>query len=162
MESDPSRRDSPGTPDRAEFLAEVVPMLERMDKALHNGDARPRHEHWSHRDPVTLFGAVTTKTGWNDIGATFEELAARFSNCTSFRYEVLAAEVSGDLGYVVGLEHTTASVGGGPVETYQLRVTTLLRREQGLWKIVHRHGSSPPDASETREQLGRLRAAGFR
>ncbi len=37
--------------------------------------------------------------------------------------EIIAAGVSGDLAYTVGYEHETASMDGGPDETYTLRVT---------------------------------------
>jgi ketosteroid isomerase-like protein len=36
------------------------------------------------------------------------------------------------------------SVDGVPVEPYTLRVTHIYRRENGVWKIVHRHGDAPP------------------
>ncbi len=96
---------------------------------------------------MTLFGAAVTKTGWAEIGPTFHWLASNFSNCESFQYEVVAAGVSGDLAYIVGIEHTTASVGGAPPDTYSLRVTTVLRREDGEWKVVHRHGDPVPDSA---------------
>ena len=54
------------------------------------------------------------------------------------------AEVAGDMAYTVGIEHTTATV-KGEVKTYTLRVTNIYRREAGEWKVVHRHGSAPPD-----------------
>ncbi|HLE96792.1 MAG TPA: nuclear transport factor 2 family protein [Candidatus Thermoplasmatota archaeon] len=159
MKTEPSAGRSVSEGNVDAFLAEVIPMLERMDRELHDGNAGPRHEHWSHRDPVTLFGAVMTKRGWKEIGPAFDALATRFSDCASFQYEVVAASVSGDLGYIAGLEHTTASVGGGPVETYHLRVTTILRRENGAWKVVHRHGDTPPETPETRDSLDRLTPA---
>lgn len=59
----------------------------------------------------------------------FKWVASRFSNSQSFEYEVIAAGASGDLGYLVGIEHTTASVGDAPPEVYELRVTTIFRRE---------------------------------
>jgi ketosteroid isomerase-like protein len=65
-------------------------------------------------------------------------------------FDLLAAGVSNDLGYLVGIEHTTASVGGAPHAAYALRVTTIFRREDGVWKIVHRH-ADPYD--ETGEQI---------
>jgi ketosteroid isomerase-like protein len=128
------------------FLDAIVPSMEAADTALHNGDASARAALWSHDDPVTLFGAAVTTTGWEKVGATFDWLASRFSNCTAFAYEVLAAGVSGDLAYIVGVEHTTASIGDDPPAAYALRVTTILRREAGEWRIVHRHGD-PFDAS---------------
>jgi ketosteroid isomerase-like protein len=122
------------------FLESMLPRLEAADTALHNGDASARVALWSHDDPVTLFGAAVTTSGWDSIGVTFDWLASRFSNCTAFAYEVLAAGVSGDLAYIVGVEHTTASIGTDPPAAYALRVTTILRREAGEWRVVHRHG----------------------
>lgn len=130
---------------RDEFLEATLPGLLEADTAMHNGDSRVRGGMWSHNDPVTLFGAFLTKSGWAEIGPAFEWLASRFSNCESFDYEVIAADASGDLGYIVGIEHTTASVDGAAPEAYSLRVTTIFRRENGEWKVVHRHGDSPPD-----------------
>jgi len=44
----------------------------------------------------------------------------------------------------VGFEHTSASVNGVP-RTYTLRPTQIYRREDDAWKVVHRHGSAPPE-----------------
>jgi ketosteroid isomerase-like protein len=64
------------------------------------------------------------------------------SNFESANYEVIAAGLSGDLAYLVCLEHTTGSFGGSAVAPYSLRVTTIFRREDNEWKIVHRHADS--------------------
>jgi ketosteroid isomerase-like protein len=139
-----------------EFLGSVLPTLHEMDKAFHNGDVGPRMANWSHNDPVTLFGALLMKTGWSEIASAFELLASRFSNGTAYEYEVIGAGASGDLGYIVGYEHTTASVGGAAPEAYDLRVTTIFRRENGQWKIVHRHADPMPASDAARRQLTRL------
>ena len=139
-----------------DFLASVLPRLRAADTALHNGDAGPRVAMWAHDDPVTVFGAALSATGWAEIGPMFDWLASRFSNCESFDYEVIAADASGDLGYIVGFEHTTASVGGAPPQPYELRVTTIFRRENGEWKVVHRHADPPPGSESARAQLTHL------
>jgi ketosteroid isomerase-like protein len=77
--------------------------------------------------------------------------------CKSWEYEVIAAGASGDLAYIVGIEHTTASVGGAAPELYELRVTTVFRREHGDWKVVHRHADPLPTSASARAQLGRLK-----
>jgi ketosteroid isomerase-like protein len=141
--------------ERDDFLQSVVPRLTEVDTALHNGDAKPRLALWSANDPLTLFGAAVSTTGREEIASVFEWLAGRFSNCASFEYEVMAADARGDLGYIVGIEHTTASVGGAPPAPSSLRVTTILRREEGEWKVVHRHADPIPD-SGAGEQLSRL------
>ena len=136
------------------FLEDVLPRMKSADLDLHNGDAAARTAMWSHNEPVTLFGAAYTVSGWNDIGSVFEKLAARFSDCSSFEIEVVAADAGADLGYVVAIERTTASIGGRPPAAYALRVTTVFRREDGEWKVVHRHGDAYDDsASAVASQL---------
>lgn len=108
-----------------EFLALMLPRLKAADTALHNGDPVPRKALWSTKDPVTLFGAVMTSTGWPKIDAAFDWLASRFSNCESFEIEVISAGASGDLAYIAAYEHTKASIGGDPPSPHSLRVTTI-------------------------------------
>jgi ketosteroid isomerase-like protein len=138
-----------------DFLAAAMPRLTEAETALHNGDAGPRMAMWSRTDPVTLFGAALGGRGWAEIGPIFERLGASFSNCTAHKNEVLAAGASGDLAYTVAFEHTTASVNGAPPQPYMLRVTTVFRREDGDWKIVHRHGDplASQSAAEIMERL---------
>jgi ketosteroid isomerase-like protein len=138
-----------------DFLESVLPRLTDADTALHDGDAAPRIAIWSRNDPVTLFGAAMMGSGWTEIHRVFESLASRFSNGT-FEYEVIAAGASGDLGYVVGMEHSTASVDGAAPEAYDLRVTQVFRREEGDWKVVHRHADPMPDSDAARRAAARL------
>ena len=122
-----------------DFLSQTMPRLVEAEMALHNGDAEPRLGMWSRNDPVTLFGAWLSDAGWDDVSGTFRVLASRFSDCTAYDLEIVAAGASGDLAYTVAYEHTTASVEGTP-RTYTLRVTQIYRREDGEWKLAHRHG----------------------
>jgi ketosteroid isomerase-like protein len=74
------------------------------------------------------------------------QLARTFSDCTSYELELVEAEVFVDAAYTVGFEHTSASVNGVP-SSYTLRATQVYRREDGEWKVAHRHGSAPPTGS---------------
>jgi ketosteroid isomerase-like protein len=139
-----------------EFLAAVLPAQEAADTALHNGDAGPRKALWSHTDPVTVLGAARSAVGWQEVESLFDWLASSFSNCVSHRCEVIAAAASSDFGYILGHEHTTASVGGQEPAPYELRVTLIFRREGGQWKEAHRHADPWPGAAGTQEQLARL------
>ena len=134
-----------------DFLAVTMPRFTEAETALHNGDAGPRIAMWSRNDPVTLFGAAVTKTGQDGVRATFEWLGSSFSDCTAYQNEVIAAGASGDLAFTVAFEHTTCSVNGAPPQPYMLRVTTVFRREDGEWKVVHRHGD--PLASQAAAQM---------
>ena len=137
------------TPDAEAFLESVLPRMKVADVALHNGDPSERQAMWSHRDPVTLFGAAFTATGRDEITRVFQTLGTKFSDCRSFDIEVLAADVAGDLGYVVAIERTTASVDGNEPAPYALRVSTIFRREHGEWKVAHRHGDPYDEGAGT-------------
>ena len=130
--------------DLDDFLAPTLARQLEAEQALHNGDPGPRLAMWSTRDPVTVLGAVRTASGWDEVRQLFRWLGSGFSDCTSYRFELVAAGVSGDLAYTVGYEHITVSMDGGPVAPVTLRVTHLYRREDGEWKIVHRHADAPP------------------
>jgi ketosteroid isomerase-like protein len=122
-------------------VAETLPRQIEAEIALHNGDVEPRLAMWSADDPVTLFGAYgMTKSGWDEVSEVFRRLAARFSNLADYDYELVAAGASGDLAYTVGVERHSVSIEGGPVKPHTIRVTHVYRREDGEWKIVHRHG----------------------
>ena len=124
-----------------EFLAEMLPRQLDAERALCRGDAEPRWHTWSHKDPVTLFGAVEVplRQGWDEVSGLFKELAASFSRLDAYEFELVAAGASGDLAYMVGFEHKTAVI-NGQLKTYTLRVTRVYRREDGVWLTVHRHG----------------------
>ena len=92
-----------------------------------------------------LFDARLSRSGPGEVRETFQWLATRFSDCSSYDIELVAAGASGDLASTVAYEHTTASVEGEPAVPYRLRVTHVSRREDGEWKIVHRHADRPPE-----------------
>jgi ketosteroid isomerase-like protein len=132
-----------------DFLAEMLPKQVAAETAIHNGDAEPRLALWSRNDPVTLLGAKAsgTGTGWDDLSAVFRTVASWFSDSTEYDFEVVAAGASGDLAYTVGYEHNRVKVNGQP-RTYTLRATHVYRRENGQWRIVHRHADVPPADDE--------------
>jgi ketosteroid isomerase-like protein len=142
-----------------EFLNSTLPRLREADTALQDGDARLRIAMWSTNDPVTVFGAARSATGWSEIKPAFEALASRFSQCEAWEYDVIAADVSGDLAYIVGTEHITGSIAGAPPVAFSLRVTTIFRREGGEWNVVHRHADPLPESDSAREQATRMKSA---
>jgi ketosteroid isomerase-like protein len=128
-----------------DFVATVIPRQVEAETALHNGDAGPRLAMWSARDPVTLLGADSPRnSGRAEVERISRWIASRFSGGRDYELEVIAAGVSGDLAYVVGYERSLASLDGGPLRPNVVRATHVYRREDGEWKIVHRHGDFPP------------------
>ena len=130
--------------DLDDFVSETHRRWVAELEAIHNGDPGPRLAMWSTQDPVTLFGAAMSGRGWDEVSGIFHSIASRWSDCTDQRVDLVAAGVSGDLAYTVGFEHTSVSVDGIQAKPYTLRVTQVYRRENGEWKVVHRHGDAPP------------------
>lgn len=126
-----------------DFVTWVNTVLRDAEVAVHNGDASLRRAIWSRNDPVSVLGAWKDARGQQELDELFAHLAESFSDCTSYEFELLEVEVLGDVAYTVGFEHTSASVNGVP-STYTLRATQIYRREDGDWKVAHRHGSAPP------------------
>ncbi|MFD5743349.1 nuclear transport factor 2 family protein [Streptomyces massasporeus] len=127
--------------DRDDFLEWVTTALYEAELALHNGYAAPRRALWSRNEPVSVLGAWRNAYGQQELDELFTTLGGSFSDCTSYVFELQAYDVAGDMAYTAGLEHTSASVDGVP-RTYTLRATQVYRREEGEWRVAHRHGDS--------------------
>jgi ketosteroid isomerase-like protein len=130
-----------------DFRTKTLARQAEAEEALVRGDVEPRLAMWSRRDPVSVLGALgPNKTGWDDVSRIFHWVAERFSKqeVSDFRFDVEVAEVSGDMAYSVGYERFDMSDDGGTMEPYTVRVTHVYRREDGEWKIVHRHGDIAP------------------
>ena len=131
--------------DLDEFHTKTLVRQSQAEEALVLGDPGPRMDLWSRRDPVTLFSAGgQCKFGWDEVSQFFRWLARRFSDGSGFSFDLEVVEISGDLAYTVGFERYNVSIAAGPVEPRLIRVTHVYRRENGDWKIVHRHGDSLP------------------
>ena len=127
--------------DHEEFLQWFETTWRDAEVALHDGKPGARDDTWSDREPITLFGAWMNATNAGEARAVFRRLEQAFAEARDERVALVAHGVSGDLAYTVHREHTTTSVLGEPRE-YVLRVTQVYRREDGTWKVVHRHADN--------------------
>ncbi|MBN8903092.1 MAG: hypothetical protein BGO51_09510 [Rhodospirillales bacterium 69-11] len=56
-----------------------------------------------------------------------------------FTQEIVQAIASGDVAVLVTIERQSVEVGGLPRQEWPLRVTLVFRREDGEWRLAHRH-----------------------
>jgi ketosteroid isomerase-like protein len=133
--------------DTDEFLEWFRTRHQAAEDALHDGDPGPRLETWSSTEPVTLFGAWLSAVGPEQAREVFHRLGTTFSGFHDSTYELMAYAVSGDLAYTAGREHTSTSIDGVP-RHYVLRATQVYRREDGEWKVVHRHADTEPESAD--------------
>jgi ketosteroid isomerase-like protein len=109
--------------------------------AFFRGDPEPAKRLYSHADDVSLnnpFGPPAH--GWSQVAQAMERAAANYRGGRSIGFDRVAEYVTDALACIVEVEHYEAKVGGNPgVSAVDLRVTTVVRPEDGDWRIVHRH-----------------------
>jgi ketosteroid isomerase-like protein len=122
-------------------LAGVIEEYHRTIDAIVTGDPEPQKRLWSRGDDVTLANPLGPPVpGWGQVMEYLEQAASTAREGEPLRYESTSEYSTGDLGYNVELEWTRAKFGGAEDMTpVSLRATTIFRREEGEWKIVHRH-----------------------
>lgn len=127
--------------DREEFLTWVHTSLVRAERAMFNGDDGPRRAIWSHDEPVSVLGAWRNAVSRGELVEAFEVLASSFSDCTDYSLELISFDVGGNMAYTVGYERVATTMDGTP-RTFTLRATQVYRREDGEWRVVHRHADA--------------------
>jgi ketosteroid isomerase-like protein len=119
--------------------------LRQFEGGIHrfvNGDPDSWKQHASRRDDVTIMGAWGAyEKGWTEVEARYDWAATRFKQSGATpHFEYLASGASGDLAYTVAIERSEPRVAGAEnVAPMILRVTHIFRKEDGVWKLVHRH-----------------------
>ncbi len=79
--------------------------------------------------------------GWKQVAENTEFAASRFRGGENSSFENVAKYATPDLAYIVEIERYKAKlVGREGIAPVALRVTSIFRREDGIWKLVHRHG----------------------
>jgi hypothetical protein len=124
--------------------ADFVAFLDRVDSAqreLQQGLPGSYKALWSREDDVSLAGGFggAFELGWANVEKRLDWAGAQFREGRS-EVRRISFSASGDLGYVVQAEHikfTATSSNAAAERTY--RVTLLFRREDGQWRIIHRH-----------------------
>jgi ketosteroid isomerase-like protein len=113
----------------------------RAGREITNGNPEVYKSLYSRRDDVTLanpFGPFAR--GWSDVSATLDRAAQNYRDGEVVGFENVSTVATADLAYTVEIERYRARVGGAEeMAPVAIRVTTVYRREDGVWKVVHRH-----------------------
>ena len=122
-------------------LDRVVDESHTAVDAFTRGDAEPLKALFSHADDVTIanpFGPPVR--GWPAAAETITRAATYYRDGVALGFDQISEYATPELAYIVEMERLEAKVGGSSERTpVTLRVTTVLRPEDGRWKIVHRH-----------------------
>jgi ketosteroid isomerase-like protein len=105
------------------------------------GNPEPYKRLFSQREDVTVanpFGPVSR--GWERVAETMEGASALWKDGEVVGFENVSKCVTPELAYIVEVEWFKAKMGGSAeVTPVTLRTTSVLRLEDGTWKIAHRH-----------------------
>jgi hypothetical protein len=89
----------------------------------------------------------------NPSGPTLNVEAGKkpsLSSLAPFDYEVtdLTVTTQGELAFVHSLNHVSGTLANGHITDLWVRWTAYFRRIDGVWLVVHDHGSVPADRTE--------------
>ncbi len=125
----------------ASDLAQVIAQYHQAVEAFLQGDLAPQKRLWSHRDDVTLANPLGPPArGWANVEAALDHAAAQIQGGEVLKAERISDVTTADLAYIVEIERARLKVGAtDELAPVALRVTTIFRREEGAWRVVHRH-----------------------
>jgi ketosteroid isomerase-like protein len=113
----------------------------RAGLEITNGNPEVYKELYSRAADVTLanpFGPPAR--GWSEVSATLDRAAMNYRDGEVFGFENVSTVITPDLAYTLEVESYRARVGGATdITPVAIRVTTVFRREDGAWKVLHRH-----------------------
>ncbi|HLI97207.1 MAG TPA: nuclear transport factor 2 family protein [Candidatus Baltobacteraceae bacterium] len=120
---------------------EFMQRREAASAAYVDGDPAPLRKIATCDLPATFFSpAGDFVQGAQQVASRYAADAQSFDNGSDFRFEVLQMAADGEIAYWVGLMRGKARMRGkSEAISMNLRVTEVFRREDGDWKLVHRH-----------------------
>lgn len=128
-------------PPVTEDFDRIVEQYHSSLDAFMRGDAEPAKKLFSRQDDVTLgnpFGPFVR--GWVAVADAMERAASNYRDGDATSFESVTKRVTPDLAYLVEVERLRSKVGKrDDVADLALRVTSIFRPEDGVWKIIHRH-----------------------
>ena len=135
---------------RTESFNEFVTRRKRASDAYVNGDPDPVDKIATHVSPATFFGPSGDYVeGADKVNAVNKKGAESFAPGGENHFDILQTDSDDRIGFLAGIQRTTVTMKGKekPV-SMNLRITELFVRQEGEWKLVHRHAD--PLKSETK------------
>jgi len=131
----------------------IVRARDALDQ-IAKGNAEGYKKLLSTQDDISLgnpFGGFAR--GWNEVVERIERAASLYRDGEVVSFETVSQYVGDDLAYTVEIERFKTKVGGA-AEPHEvaLRVTCIYRREEGTWKLLHRH-ADPRVTPQTAESV---------
>ena len=135
-------------------LDAAVELHHRAGDSIMKGRHEGYAELYSRRDDVTLgnpFGPFAR--GYEEVLQTLQAAATHYRDGEATGFERVSEHVTQELACFVEVERYRAKVGGRDDTTpVSVRVTSIFRKEDGAWRLVHRH-ADPITSSRPAESV---------
>ncbi len=107
------------------------------------GNSEPLNNLYSSSDVVSLAQLSGPFVhGRKQVIETANRNAAKYREGATV-FETLHKYITSDFAYIIKIERTKAKIGGSNTfSALALRVTSIFHREDGVWKLLHRHVDS--------------------
>lgn len=134
----------------SEDFDKFLKQREEASTAFVNGDFDPLGQVSSEVSPATIFGPKgDCVQDAKNVNAANAKTAKLFKASSKNAFEILHKGASDSLAYWVGIQRSVVQMDGQKEDIpMDLRITEIFRRENGLWKLFHRHADTlKPDGS---------------
>lgn len=139
-----TRAPAPSAATADSSLSAFLPQWEAAQSHFINGSPEPWKQLASQSEDATILGAFGGygEKGWAAVGARYDWASSQYrAGAATMTVDYLNVRQSGDLGFTVAIERQEGARVGDQQEPDKraLRVTQVFRREEGAWKLLHRH-----------------------
>jgi len=118
---------------------ELLKLSEEASTLFQRGDDSGMQALYSDSDDVTLFGALGgCAKGREQVEKILSGAARNLSRGGNARYEIVSMVVEGTMAYFTSVERIDVGAEG----LSDLRVTNILHKEGGAWRLLHRHADA--------------------
>jgi ketosteroid isomerase-like protein len=124
--------------------ADLDRVIEQYHRALGQfmkGDYEPARRLFSEREDITLgnpFGPFAR--GAAKVVEAMQKAASHYRDGLAAGFETISKFITPDFAYIVEIERLESKVGGRDnASPVHLRATSIFRREEDGWKLIHRH-----------------------
>jgi ketosteroid isomerase-like protein len=125
----------------AESFEQIIDQDHQALEPFVKGDPEPKKTLYSRRDDVTLANPLGPPArGFKQIAEALDRASASVRDGEVVAFERVSEYATADLAYMVEIERTRLKIGDSDeTVSVSLRATTIFRREDDGWKVVHRH-----------------------
>ena len=124
-----------------ESVEDAITASHAATDRIMRGDAGGFKDLYSRRGDITLgnpFGGFGR--GWEGVVEQLERAASYFSDGRATGFEAISTSAGDEFAYTVEIERVETKVAGREEQApFAARVTSIYRREEDGWRLIHRH-----------------------